>query len=153
MNQRIVSFFYYDDDGKKVVIALDDPIDIPDECHLRKADGKYDDDLELSIENIEYMLDGLIDHSKQWPDYIKSCREAVSKHPDVTLDMVDWCASEVGMKSIKHEFMLALKIMSKCNHSVDGKHGLLDKYSGCIKEMADIILEIHGIDQSDGESQ
>ena len=165
MNQKIVSFFYHDDDGKKVVITLDDPIDIPDECHLRKADGTYDDDLELSIENIEYMLDGLIDHSKQWPDYIKSCREAVSKHPDVTLDMVDWCAyaSEVGMKLIKHEFMLAFKIMSKCNHSVDGKPGLLDKYSGCIKEMVyiisgcikemdDIISEINGIDQSDGES-
>ena len=73
--------------------------------------------------------------------YIKSCREAVSKHPDVTLDMVDWCAyaSEVGMKLIKHEFMLAFKIMSKCNHSVDGKPGLLDKYSGCIKEMVYII--------------
>lgn len=152
MNQRIISIFYHDDNGKKVVITLDNPIDIPDECRLVKADGTYDTDLELNIENIEYMLDGLIDRSKQWPDYIKSCREAVSKHPDATPDIADLYVSEVGMKLIKHEFMLTLKIMSKCNHFVDGKHGLLDKYSGCIKEMADIILEINGIDQSDGES-
>ena len=152
MNQRIISIFYHDDNGKKVVITLDNPIDIPDECRLVKADGTYDTDLELNIENIEYMLDGLIDRAKQqWSDYIKSYREAANKHPDFTPDMVDWSVSNVWMKPIKHEFILVLEIMNKCNYSVDGEHGILDKYSGCIEEMLNIQLEIQGMERIDGE--